>query len=391
MRVLPRRRRVVPEVSYIARLTITAVFAYLLALLLPGSDRPVLAPLTALLVVQATLFHTIRSAGQRVAAVTCGVLVAIAVSDYLPFNTLVLAVLVAGALAIGTMLRLGSDRLEVPISAMVIFSSSGHAAASSRIADTLVGAAAGLVSGLVFAPLRVEPAREFVAGLADRMAELLGQIADGLDKATPSPQQATNWLNRSRELRNELEQTEDALNEAEDSVRMNPRRMLHEDDPAAGLRDALETLDRAASMMRVLARTIADSARIDSTSSPVRNERSRSRLAGVLRSLAAAIASYSDAIEAGSASAAVTDHLAEAQRRQHGLAEALRDSDSARTWPLRGEILAQVDRLRRELEPSPVPRQTRRRMRRHARPLTAPVIGSAHDSAQPGRCARPGR
>ena len=57
------------------------MFAYLLALQLPGgSSRSVLAPLTALLVVQATLFHTIGTAIRRVAAVTAGVLAAVAVA-----------------------------------------------------------------------------------------------------------------------------------------------------------------------------------------------------------------------------------------------------------------------------------------------------------------------
>ena len=69
------RRRAQPTAVYIARLTVTAVFAYLLALQLPGgSPRSVLAPLTALLVVQATLFNTIGTAIRRVAAVTVGVL-----------------------------------------------------------------------------------------------------------------------------------------------------------------------------------------------------------------------------------------------------------------------------------------------------------------------------
>jgi len=41
------RRRAQPKAVYIARLTVTAVFAYLLALQLPGgSPRSVLAPLT---------------------------------------------------------------------------------------------------------------------------------------------------------------------------------------------------------------------------------------------------------------------------------------------------------------------------------------------------------
>ena len=64
------RRRAQPAAVYITRMTLTAVFAYLLALQLPGgSSRSVLAPLTALLVVQATLFNTIRSAVQRLSLI----------------------------------------------------------------------------------------------------------------------------------------------------------------------------------------------------------------------------------------------------------------------------------------------------------------------------------
>src|SRR5271154_2961907 len=149
------RRRAQPSAVYIARLTLTAVFAYLLALQLPGgSPRSVLAPLTALLVVQATLYHTIRSAIQRVVGVTTGVLAAVAVSAYVPFSWWVLGLLIAGTLALGMILRLKEETLEVPISAMLIFSVDSHAAATSRITETLIGAAAGLAAGLLFAPLR---------------------------------------------------------------------------------------------------------------------------------------------------------------------------------------------------------------------------------------------
>ena len=107
------RRRAQPMAVYIARLTLTAVFAYLLALQLPGgSSRSVLAPLTALLVVQATLFNTIRSAVQRVIGVTTGVLAAVAVAAYVPFSWWVLGLLIAGTLALGLMLRLREETLE---------------------------------------------------------------------------------------------------------------------------------------------------------------------------------------------------------------------------------------------------------------------------------------
>ena len=292
------RRRAQPAAVYITRLTLTAVFAYLLAQQLPGgSTRSVLAPLTALLVVQATLFHTIRSAVQRVIGVTAGVLAAVAVAAYVPFSWWVLGLLIAGTLALGLMLRLREETLEVPISAMLIFSVDSHAAATSRITETLVGAAAGLAAGLIFAPLRVQPAKDAIGDLTRQMAELLGEMADGL-AAAPDPRRAAGWLERTRALRGEIERLDEALGQAEESVRLNPRRLRYP-DPAAGLRDGVDTLERAAIDLRVLARAVADSARLDSDDSPVKDPETRARLAAVIAELAAGVSAYGQLIEAG--------------------------------------------------------------------------------------------
>jgi uncharacterized membrane protein YgaE (UPF0421/DUF939 family) len=366
------RRRAQPTAVYIIRLTATAVFAYLLALQLPGgSARDVLAPLTALLVVQATLFHTIGTAFRRVAAVTAGVLAAVGVAAYVPFSFWVLGLLIAGTLGLGIVLRLREEILEVPISAMLIFSVNSHAAtASSRIFETLVGAAAGLGAGLLFAPLRVQPAKEAVGELSRQMADLLGQMADGLAES-PDPQRAAEWLNRTRALRGEIGRVDDALSHAEESVRMNPRR-LRFGNPAAGLRDGLDTLERAATDMRVLARSVVDSARLDSEHSPVKETETRARLAAVLTELSAGVRAYGQLLEAellpeGPAEFAaepitemLEDHLEEAQRQQDRLADVLRTdpAEEPEGWQLRGEILSHVDRLRSELEPAHLPEQT---------------------------------
>jgi uncharacterized membrane protein YgaE (UPF0421/DUF939 family) len=291
------RRRAQPAAVYITRMTLTAVFAYLLALQLPGgSTRSVLAPLAALLVVQATLFHTIRSAVQRVIGVTAGVLAAVAVAAYVPFSWWVLGLLIAGTLALGLMLRLREDTLEVPISAMLIFAVDSHAAATSRITETLVGAAAGLAAGLLFAPLRVQPAKDAIGDLTRQMADLLAQMADGLADE-PDPRRAAEWLDRTRALRGEIERVDDALAQAEESVRLNPRRLRYP-NPAAGLRDGVDTLERAATDLRVLARAVADSARLDSGDSPVKDAETRARLAAVIAELAASVRAYGQLIEA---------------------------------------------------------------------------------------------
>jgi uncharacterized membrane protein YgaE (UPF0421/DUF939 family) len=380
------RRRAQPTAVYVARLTLTAVFAYLLALQLPGgSSRDVVAPLTALLVVQATLFHTIGTAIRRVAAVTAGVLAAIAVAAYVPFSWWVLGLLIAGTLALGIVLRLREEILEVPISAMLIFSTNSHAAATSRITETLVGAAAGLAAGLLFAPMRVQPAKEAVGDLSRQMADLLGQMAEGLAEA-PDPKRAAEWLDRTRALRGEIERVDDALAQAEESVRLNPRR-LRLGDPAVGLRDGVDTLERAATDMRVLARSVADSARIDSEHTPVKEAETRSRLAAVIAELSAAVRAYGQLLEADPVAPAFTsfaaepitealeDHLEEAQRQTDQLAGLLSTNPAERPegWQLRGEILAHVDRLRSELEPSLLPEPA------HVKPLLAPSLQALRD------------
>lgn len=405
------RRRAQPAAAYIARMTLTAVAAYGFALLLPGTtSRPVLAPLTALLVLQASFFQTVRSAVTKVGGVTAGVLTAVGVAAYVPFSWWVLGLLIAGTLALGMVLRLGSDSLEVPISAMLIFSVDTHAAATSRISDTLIGTAAGLAAGLLFARVRMQPAREAVSDVTQQMSKLLGQMAAGLTDV-PEPRRATEWLEGTRALRGEIDRLDEALGQAEESIRLNPRRLLLP-NPAAGLREGVDTLERAATDMRVLARSVVDSTRIDSDDSPVRDEQTRATLAALLGELSGAVKAYGQYLEAGSAAASapasqlaakpiarvpaarvpdpvqpaaaarLQKHLAEAHRRQDDLADLLRTDPEERPdgWPLRGEILAHVDRLRSELEPRRPPERSdstgplrvvaprrRRRLRRRPR------------------------
>ena len=119
----------------------------------------------------------------------------------------------------------------------------------------------------------------------------------------------------------------------------------------------------------MLARSVADSARIDDEHSPVREAETRARLAAVIAELSAAVRNYGQLFEAepvpGSLAEfaaepiteALEDHLEEAQRQQDQLADLLSTDPAGRPegWQLRGEILAHVDRLRSELEPAHLP------------------------------------
>ncbi|HWN16863.1 MAG TPA: hypothetical protein VNU02_23600, partial [Candidatus Dormibacteraeota bacterium] len=81
---------------------------------------------------------------------------------------------------IGYALHLGVHILEVPISAMLILSLDTRTAAVSRIVETLIGTGVGMLGGLIFAPLRVQPAEEAIDDLSRDLAGLLEQIATDL-------------------------------------------------------------------------------------------------------------------------------------------------------------------------------------------------------------------
>src|SRR6266851_2451295 len=198
------RLRAQPTAVTVARLAGTAVFAYLVALPLPVSPQPVLAPLTALLVVQVSLYQTLRSAVRRVAAVVAGVLLAVGLSAWVGFTWWSLGITVVLALAVGYALHLGDAILEVPVSAMLILSVAGPGkAATGRIIETLVGAGAGLAAGFILGPPRVQPAAEAIEDLCRKMADLLDQMAADLSDGSVLGRSG-DWLRQARSLAGEI-------------------------------------------------------------------------------------------------------------------------------------------------------------------------------------------
>ena len=352
------RHRAQPRAALVARLTATAIFAYLLASLVPGSSRPVLAPLTALLVFQATLSRTVRSAVERVSAVAAGVLVATGFAAVIGFHWWSLAITIAATLVIGSALRLGEAALEVPISAMLILSIVDHtSAATARVTDTLIGAGAGLIAGLLLSPVRTQPAKEAIDDLSRQLADVLGLMATGIAQGS-ALDDAGAWLSRTRELGREIERVDRALTEAEDSARLNPRTLGL--PPATGeLRGGLEMLEHAAVIIRGLARCIADESRLSGGESAALRADTREILADALRQFATALRAHGRLVWTEPAS---DRHLAEAglEPRLTGAAHAVdRLNGSLRAagpeaqpaaWPLRGELLVHLDRLRQELE-----------------------------------------
>lgn len=351
--------RAQPAALTIVRLAVTALFAYGVGLLVPyTTSQPVLAPLTALLVAQVTLYQTVHSAVSRVAAVLTGVLVAVGLSAFVPFTWWSLAVVIVAALLIGYALRLGETVLEVPISAMLILSTGAgkEQAAAGRVVETMIGAACGLAAGLVLASPRTESAQQAISELCQKLSVLLDDMAAGLS-AGAAADQAGAWLSRARSLSEEIERVDDAVRQAEESIVVSPRGRRRIPGQL-GLRDNLETLEHAAIIVRGLARSVADLAGLGEEDASIRARDQRGRLAAALAELSEAVQGFEqlatsrDPAERDQAESELREHLDAARHRQDNLSGVLAADPSERPvgWPLRGELVSHIDRLRIQLE-----------------------------------------
>ena len=338
-----------------AKTVLAAVLAFVLATALHTSSSPVLAPLTALLVVQLTMYETFAHGRERIVSVVAGVLLAVGFASVTGLTWWSLGLVVAVSLVAGRMLRLGPHLLEVPISAMLVLAVNGaERAAWGRVLETLIGAAVGVAVNLAIAPpLYLEPAGDAIAELAERMAQLTDDIAAAL-RGEWSRSVAEDLLYRARGLGEEVGRADRRLAQAEESARLNPRgRTARELSPR--LRATLAPLEHAQVGLRQLLRTLLDRTffvpedeAADAWAPPT-----RAALADVLDGVA-----DSFRYAAGVSTGPDPDpddreaRLAQLKDRRDTLAAALvvdPEADPA-AWSQYGALLDVVDRLRVEVE-----------------------------------------
>jgi hypothetical protein len=253
------------ELAWAARLTVAASASYIGARLVFDHGSTLLAPLTALLVVQLTPVSLLNSGLDRVLSVVAGVVVAIGFSSLTGLSWWSLTILIALSLLLTQMLRLGPNALEVPISAMLVLGAGvagAESAAWQRIAETLVGAGVGVAMNLVFPPRLAHPdAESAIRDLADRLAAALDAAADDLDERIDDsdglPDLIAYWLGEIRRLTHSLPDVGESLLRAEESRRLNLR-ALGTPDVGPGLRSGLEALEHSAIAVRGMFRSIGD-------------------------------------------------------------------------------------------------------------------------------------
>ncbi|MFF5486041.1 FUSC family protein [Streptomyces virginiae] len=350
------RRRREPVAVQALRSTAAAVISYVVALRLSSEPLPLTAPLTALLVVQVTLYSTLTTSIRRVNSVVVGVLIAIGFSALVGLTWWSLGLLILASLVVGHLVRVDEFVPEVAISAMLVLGVTQVTdTAWDRVLETIIGAVVGLLVNLLLAPpVWVGPAGDAITDLARRMSRLLDHL--GEEPSGPARvEQAAARLHEARRLDNDIAQVDAALRQAEDSLRLNPRvkegllfRLV--------LRTGLDTLEICAVVLRVACRTLTDLARAR-PDGPLFDPPTATALREVLRHTAVAVESFAQLItaqvsaNAEEAEARLTGELAVARAHRDRLAVLLLAAarEDPAHWQLSGALLTEIDRVLDEL------------------------------------------
>ncbi|MEU9014562.1 aromatic acid exporter family protein [Streptomyces sp. NPDC048479] len=339
------------------RSTAAATLAYVAALWLTSEPAPLTAPLTALLVVQVTLYSTLTTGIRRVNSVIAGVLIASGFSALVGLTWWSLGLIILASLVVGRLVRVGEFVPEVAISAMLVLGVSRIAyTAWDRVLETLIGAGVGLLFNvLLVPPVWVGPAGDSIQDLARRMRRLLLRIGEELSSHT-TVERAAARLHEARRLDHDIADVDGALRQAEDSLRLNPRvkeGLLRR----VVLRTGLDTLEICAVVLRVLARTMTDLAKARGEEDLFPPEEGVA-LEELLAHVADALVSFAVLVttqvseSADAAESRLAGELAAAAAARERAAELLLEGVQRhpRHWQLLGALLTEIDRILAELD-----------------------------------------
>jgi uncharacterized membrane protein YccC len=338
----------------LVKTVVAAVIAWLLAARVFELPQSFLAPWSALLVVHATVYRTFSRGLRQVAAAVLGVLLAWAVGNLIGLDTVAVSVLLAVGLGIGATRWFADETTAVAATGLIVLTT-GFSTHDQVLLDRLFGTFIGIVVGLVvnlivWPPLRDYSAARAIDAIDDGVGRLLRDMAEELHGPCGEDQVAT-WVDRTRDLDQDIDAAWALLRQAKESSRLNPRRA------AAGLRatdvyvQILRDNEQAVAESRSMARSLGHSIEAVNEWEPVFRDRWLALLG-----------------EAGEAigvpdSARVTQVRADLNR----LADDLSTEElSARHWPEYGALLMNlrnvVTSMDRVAEQNPVvlPRYRRR-------------------------------
>ena len=221
--------------------------AWFFAQYMPGTtdDYPYYAPLGALISMYPTLMSSLRNSLQTLAGLALGILLATVVIIIGEPNVLTISIAIGVGVLIAGARWLGSGGNYTAIAALFVLIVGGRDAGEysfAYLAQMSMGIAVGLaVNLLIFPPLTFRAAGRQLSRFRTTLATQLDDIGEALTENWPPEHE--DWSTRSEMLADTGREVREAVRDADDSRKGNPRARIHRRDVNADYDDlsALET------------------------------------------------------------------------------------------------------------------------------------------------------
>jgi hypothetical protein len=232
---------------------VAAVAAWLIADRLLNLPQPFLAPYAAVFLVEWTVYRSVRTSVQQVAAVGVAVVLAFVVSHVVPGTTAALGVAVVAGLLIGRLRVFGDGGQWIGVTAVLVLTATGtsqEVLLLDRLVETALGAVIGTaVNALLLPPSYTGWARAATRSLAHELRSVLLELADLLRRGRPGNAQ----VRRAHEAEHLVRDAEEAVGWSAEADRMNLRRRSTDETDGTALRTLRDTWPRVRQIAEVVA------------------------------------------------------------------------------------------------------------------------------------------
>lgn len=347
-RVLPRdgwRARLARDQLHAALKAVVATsVAWELGRLIGPAPVVYFAPITALVAIHPTIARSLRETLFYAASVVAGVLLAMGADAWAGTSLLGILLVVGVGVLLGAARPFGRNGSNIAFWALLVLLVGGGSPASylsERLPEAALGLGVGVLVNVTVLPrTRLRPAGRLLDWLRTDLADVADAMA--ADLAQDWPPADPWWAGRDDELEQATQQARGAVGAATDSMRFNPRSRRRGRRPMERREhEVLEGLERIATAMRAIVRTLAAAAGGDDASAGL-DQAFRKTYGGLLARLATPIREH------GTGSRLALADVAH-DLRELEAAVARGRAGQGRSWLFEALLLLELDQMHSDL------------------------------------------
>lgn len=249
------------------------LLAWCVAQVWMGDPMALMAPWVAVVLVQATVYSSVRQATQLFTAMCLGTLVASGAQAVTDDTTVALVLCLPLLMLLANWQRFGGQGVYAATTAVFTLASGAVSAAAvgHRVGQAALGAVIGVaVNALVLPPIHLRDVRENLTALAREAGDVLHSLAADLRDCAWDAQTAVGWSSAAARLQHRLDALHSARGWSQESLRLTygPLRALHRVPVAAPPEQEDQRWDRVTGHVTALIRTLTVAADENRTPAP---------------------------------------------------------------------------------------------------------------------------